>query len=73
MSKLPQIKPKILGKALKKLGFKSRSGKGSHIIFYHSDGRYTSIPMHTKPIGTGLLHKILKQVQVSVEELKENL
>ena len=73
MTKLPVIKPKELAKALKKLGFSSRQGKGSHVVFYHKDGRYTSIPMHTKPLGRGLLHKILKQVDISQKELKENL
>jgi len=73
MTKLPVVKPKELAGALKKLGFSPRRGKGSHVVFYHEDGRYTSIPMHPKPLGKGLLHKILKQVGVSRKELKENL
>ncbi|KKQ42635.1 MAG: YcfA family protein [Microgenomates group bacterium GW2011_GWC1_37_8] len=73
MTKLPEVKPKKLAKALKKLGFQSRSGKGSHVVFYHKDGRYTSIPIHPKPIGKGLLHKILKQIDVSSEEIKKVL
>jgi len=73
MTKLPQVKPKNLARAFKRLGFQTRPGKGSHVIFYHENGRYTSIPMHPKPMGKGLLHKILKQVDISPEELKRNL
>ena len=73
MTKLPQVKPKNIARALKKMGFQSRPGKGSHVIFYHEDGRYASIPMHTKPIGKGLLHKILKQVDISPDEINKNL
>ena len=73
MSKLPQLKPNKLSKALRKLGFKSHPGKGSHIIFYNEKGKYTSIPMHTKPIGKGLLHKILKQIDIPIDEIKKYL
>ena len=73
MSKLPQVKPTKLAKTLKKLGFKSRPEKGSHIIFYRENGKYASIPMHSKPIGKGLLHKILKQIDISAEEIKKHL
>ena len=73
MTKLPQVKPRDLAKALIRLGFNSRLGKGSHVIFYGDRGRHVSIPMHRKPLGRGLLHKILKQLNVSLEQLKENL
>jgi len=73
MTKLPAIKPKELAKALGKLGFQSRPGKGSHVIFYRKDGKYASIPMHPQPLGKGLLHKILKQVDINPEQLRENL
>lgn len=73
MTKLPQVKPRDLAKALIRLGFNSRPGKGSHVIFYDDRGRHISIPMHRKPLGRGLLHKILKQLDVSREQLKENL
>ena len=73
MTKLPVVKPRDLAKALIRLGFSSRAGKGSHIIFYDEKGRHVSIPMHRKPLGRGLLHKILKQLDVSSEQLKKNL
>ena len=73
MSKLPSLRPKELAKVLLKLGFASRSGKGSHVIFFRADGKKTSIPMHPKPIGKGLLVKILRQVDVSRDEVLRNL
>jgi len=48
MPKLPQIKPKKIEKVLLKLGFVSRSGKGSHTVFSHSDGRRTVVPVHNR-------------------------
>lgn len=72
-NKLPVLKPKELAKALTRLGFESRPGKGSHVIYYHRDGRYASIPMHPRPMGKGLLSKILKQLDISRQLLKENL
>jgi len=71
MTKLPQIKPTELAKVLYKLGYKSRSGKGSHVIFFREDGKYISIPMHPKPLGKGLLNKILKQLNISRDQLME--
>lgn len=68
MSKLPQIKPKIIKKVLIKLGFSSRSGKGSHTVFKHPDGRRTVIPMHNKPVRVGTLRAILKQADLTSEK-----
>jgi predicted RNA binding protein YcfA (HicA-like mRNA interferase family) len=73
MSKLPIMKPDELIRAIEKLGFsrlrKSRSG---HQRFGHADGRKTTVPVHKgKTIGRGLLRKILKDIGISAEELKE--
>lgn len=68
MAKLPQIEPKKIEKVLKKLGFISRSGKGSHVVFKHSDGRRTVVPVHNRPIRIGTLKAILRQVDLSTEE-----
>lgn len=73
MIKLAEVKPKDLAKALAKLGFCSRPGKGSHIIFFRNDGKQISIPMHPKPIGKGLLTKILKQIDISRDEVNQHL
>ena len=59
MSKLPRnIKGKQLIRALKKLGFKQESAKGSHIRLSHPDGRWTQVAIHPKPIPIGTLQII---------------
>jgi len=68
MTKLPQIKPRKIEKLLLKLGFISRTGKGSNVVFKHRDGRRTVIPVHNRPIRTGTLRAILKQIDLSIEE-----
>lgn len=68
MPKLPQIKPKNIEKVLLKIGFISRPGKGSHIVFKHADGRRTVVPVHNYPVRTGTLRAILKQVDLPVKD-----
>ena len=69
MPHLPLIKPDKLVRIIQKKGFvKIRQG-GSHAIFKHADGRWTSVPIHRKTIGKGLLRKILNDIKVKPEEL----
>jgi predicted RNA binding protein YcfA (HicA-like mRNA interferase family) len=73
--KLPILKPGELIKALEKLGFScARKSKGSHFRYKHTDGRKTTVPVHKgKDISRGLLRKILRDVDISIEELKKLL
>ena len=73
--KLPILKPGELIKALEKLGFsRTRKSKGSHFRCKHPDGRKTTVPVHKgKDISRGLLRKILRDVDISIEELKKLL
>ena len=73
--KLPIVKPGELIKALEKLGFScTKKSKGSHFRYKHPDGRKTTVPVHKgKDIGRGLLRKILRDVDISTEELKKLL
>ena len=70
MPSLSQIKSKDLVKVVIKLGFKFRDQSGSHAVYVHSDGRRTTITIHsTQTIGIGLLTKIIKKdLQVSKSE-----
>ena len=68
MPKLPQIKPRKTRKVLTKLGFIPRSGKGSHVVFKHPDGRRTVIPVHNRSLRLGTLRAILKQVDITTDE-----
>ena len=72
MKKLPRnIKPHSLLKAFLKMGFGDYKGRGSHRRLRHKDGRWTQIPIHPKPIPQGTLRKILKQAEISIDELEK--
>lgn len=73
MSKLPQVKPQALLRALRKAGFYIDRQTGSHVYLKHVDGRLTSISIHPRAIPKGTLGAILKQVKMKVEELKKLL
>lgn len=73
MPKLPVVTPKQLIKILESLGFSETRQKGSHKFFKHSDGRVTSVPFHSGDLGKGLLRKILNQIKISPEELRQLL
>lgn len=70
MTKLPRnVKGKILIKALERIGFRKVGSKGSHVRLAHSDGRWTQVAVHPKPIPQGTLRAILRQVKLTVEQL----
>jgi len=57
---------------LERLAFNRIRQSGSHAVFYHSDGRWTTVSIHTgKDVAKGTLHKILKDVGLSYEEFKK--
>ena len=69
MSKLANIKPKQIIKALKKIGFEERRQTGSHLIFRHPKTRkITIVPIHPKDIKTSLVGAIIKQSGLSRKE-----
>lgn len=73
MSKLPQVRPKDLFKALQKEGFRKERQTGSHVYLKHPDGRLTSISIHPGTLPKGTLNAILKQTKLTVEKLRELL
>jgi predicted RNA binding protein YcfA (HicA-like mRNA interferase family) len=72
MPKLPQIKGQTLVKALQKVGWYIDRSHGSHVILRHDNrpGVKLVIPVHSKPIKPGSLNNILKDAELSVEEIK---
>jgi predicted RNA binding protein YcfA (HicA-like mRNA interferase family) len=73
MSRLPRPRPRVVIRALERVGFSVIRVKGSHHVLKHPDGRTTVVPIHgTEVIGPGLLREILKQCELSAEEF-ENL
>ena len=74
MTKLPGVTGGQLIKALGKAGFESLRVRGSHHFLRHSDGRTTVIPVHGgETIGPGLVAKILRDCEMTREELRELL
>jgi predicted RNA binding protein YcfA (HicA-like mRNA interferase family) len=74
MTKIPSFEGRKLIKTLGRLGFEVVRIKGSHHFLRHSDGRVTVVPVHAKEtIGVGLFHKILKDCELSIEELLDQI
>ena len=74
MTRLPRPKGKDLVRALERLGFVVLRTRGSHVFLQHSDGRVTTVPVHSgETIGPGLLRAILRDVELSVAELLQQL
>ncbi|WP_281388055.1 type II toxin-antitoxin system HicA family toxin [Atribacter laminatus] len=45
---------------------------GSHAIFHHLDGRWTTVPIHKgKDVAIGTLRKILKDANLTYDEFKK--
>lgn len=74
MTKLPcSIPPRKLIRVFKKLGFEEYKGKGSHVRLRHPDGRWTQVAVHPGPVPTGTLRKIIREAELTREELKKLL
>jgi len=74
MSNFPAVTGQRLIKALWKMGFEVIRRKGSHNFLQHADGRCTVIPIHAgETIGRGLLSQIMRDCEISAEELKKFL
>ena len=74
MSRYPALSGKQLLLALQRMGFELIRVRGSHHFLRHSDGRKTVVPVHSgEMIGPVLLNSILRQVQISRDELFEQL
>jgi predicted RNA binding protein YcfA (HicA-like mRNA interferase family) len=74
MSRAPRVTGSELIAALAKAGFDVLRVKGSHHFLRHEDGRRTVVPAHSgETIGPGLLHKILRDCQITSEQLSELL
>jgi predicted RNA binding protein YcfA (HicA-like mRNA interferase family) len=74
MSRSPRVTGDALITALEKAGFRILRVKGSHHFLRHEDGRSTVVPVHSgETIGSGLLHKILRDCQLTADQLNKLL
>ena len=61
-------------RALRKFGFEVMRTKGSHHFLQHQDGRCTVVPLHRgETIGRGLLAQILRDCEITKDELQKKL
>lgn len=71
MLKLRPAKPDEVKRVLEKSGFSCIRQSGSHAVYHHADGRWTTVPVHKgKDLGKGILRKILKDAKISVDEFE---
>lgn len=69
MSVLRPTEPEEVIRALERAGFAIVRQRGSHVRLGHADGRVVTVPVHPgREIGRGLLRKILRDAELSVEE-----
>ena len=69
MTRLPRLKGKEVVRILERLGFETVRTRGSHVFLKHSDGRVTTVPVHSgETIGPGLLRSILRDIEMSLDE-----
>jgi predicted RNA binding protein YcfA (HicA-like mRNA interferase family) len=74
MTRLPRVKGREIIRVLERIGFQVVRTRGSHVFLKHSDGWATTVPVHAgETIGPGLLRSILRDVELSVEELSKRL
>ena len=74
MSTFPALTGTHLLKALRRLGFDLVRVKGNHHFIRHPDGRCTVVPIHRgETIGRGLLAQILRDCEITREELQEQI
>lgn len=72
MPKLSPIRARELINILEKRGFHKVHQKGSHVRLVHSDGRKTTVPLHSgEKVGVGLLRKILRDVHIPRNEFEK--
>jgi predicted RNA binding protein YcfA (HicA-like mRNA interferase family) len=56
--------------ALEQIGFQRTRQRGSHVRLRHTDGRVVTVPVHSgQDLGRGLLRKILRDAELTVDEL----
>lgn len=70
MSTHPALTGAKLIKSLARHGFALKRIKGSHHFLQHFDGRCTVVPVHHgETIGKGLMAKILRDCELSLDDL----
>jgi len=70
MGALPMLTAREVIRALEKAGFQIQRQTGSHARLKHADGRVVTVPVHAgQDVGRGLLHKILRDADITPAKL----
>ena len=68
--RLPQLSAHEIIRLLQRHGFSLERQSGSHAVYRHPNGRWTTVPIHGKrDIGRGLLRRILKDAGLTPEDI----
>lgn len=74
MTKSPRITGKQMISALKKAGFEVIRRRGSHHFLKNAQGQTTVVPVHSgETLGQGLISKILRDCELTAEQLNKFL
>ena len=74
MTRLPVLKARELVRTLERAGFQGVRQRGSHLRMKHPDARVVTVPVHPgQDVGRGLLRKILRDAELTPQELLELL
>ncbi len=72
MPKLRPAKSDEVTRVLERLGFTCIRQSGSHAVYHHADGRWTTVPIHKgRDLGKGILRKILKDAKIITKEFEQ--
>jgi predicted RNA binding protein YcfA (HicA-like mRNA interferase family) len=67
--RLTPVGPRVMDRALRKLGFARVRQKGSHVFYRHADGRTTTVPHHkSRDLAVPLVRAILADIRVSPDD-----
>jgi len=68
MSRLKIMTSVQMCKFVENIGFVAVRQRGSHKFYRHDDGRTTVIPMHAKDLDRSLIRKILRDIEMSIDD-----
>lgn len=72
MSKLRPAKAQEVQRVIERLGFQLIRQSGSHAVYRHPDGRWTTVPIHpSQSVAKGTLRKILKDTGLTVDDFEQ--
>jgi len=70
-NKLRPVRPREVVRVLERLGFRRIRQSGSHAVYQHPDGRWTTVPIHPgRDVPKGTLHKILRDIGLTPDEFE---